>query len=81
MSRKISIEIDDESISDEQAVRYVLRVIDDGRVSEGSYKGIKKMFYCWVTTWRGQDTKTTVYVQNHRKGDCFKIWKGDYHEN
>lgn len=67
MNNKFYIEIE-ESINPEDALRRVIHVVSQGKISENG-KGEK--YYCWSTTWTDG---ICVGVRNYRKSNCFKVW-------
>lgn len=64
-NNKIHIDIRD-NIDHETAIKRVLKVVQDGRVSSDNTE------YCWLTTWTDN---IAVSVRDYRKSDCFIVYK------
>jgi len=59
--------IDNQSdLSDTDALRYVLRVVDEGRISETAGRAQ----YCFVTAWKDG---VVVYAMLNKKSDRFIV--------
>jgi len=70
MKNRIIINIQGK-ISEEDAIRHVSQVIQEGRVSEAG--GVKH--YCWMTTWSNGIRVATNRKNKGQKSDSFVIWK------
>lgn len=72
MSRRIIIEIKDDSVSEEKALRYVTHVVSQGRISKT--KGVPQ--YCFLTTFKGG---IRVYAREKykTKADSFVVSKSN----
>lgn len=65
----MKIDIKD-NIPDELALKLVLRVVQDGKISKGE-KG--KMYYCWITILELDGIEYIVHTRQYRKNDCFVV--------
>lgn len=51
----------DEGISDQEALKAVLEVVTDGRISVGKHG----MHYCWLTVWPAANIFVQVRTKRH----------------
>lgn len=68
--RKLIINIEEEGISDEDALRRVLKVVEGGKISKNS----NYEHYCWATSW-SDGTRVTVKTKRVDTTDSFDVWK------
>lgn len=61
-----------DSIPDALALKLVLQVVKQGKISQGENG---KMYYCWMTTFDTDLGEIAVSTRQYRKSDCFVVYK------
>lgn len=61
-----------DNIPDELALRLVLKVVQQGKVSKGENN---KDYYCWITVFEVDGIEYIVHTRQYRKQDCFIVCK------